>query len=453
MGLGSAAVDLAERRGLRLFALCALYVAQGIPWGFMATTLPAYLTQQGLDFAFVSGTLAFTVLPYTFKWVWGPIVDAFSWPRLGRRRPWILIAQTGMALTVIAMVTFDLTTEIRLLAAMVFIHTVFNALQDVAVDALAVDLLDDDERGRANGLMYASKYAGGALGGIGMATLIVWTSLDVALVAQTSVLVAIMLVPLLVRERAAGDLTGAARLSLREIVGGLAQAFSLRSNLVNALLVLAATFAAGMISATGYKLFISELGWTYDRYTAISGGWGLVVSGAAAAAGGWLSDRFGRRRVAAIASIAMAAGWVAFALVRPFWTETWVVYASGLYAGACLAILTVALIALCMDLSWPKIGGTQFTTYMALSNFSTALGYQFAARANELWEFHGVYLVAAAIQVAVTVLLWPIDPTETRRRLPLPPGTPLNRLGLLALGGLLIFLIGMTVRTALKTLG
>ena len=38
-------MSLAERRWLRLFTLCALYVAQGIPWGFMATTLPAYLTR------------------------------------------------------------------------------------------------------------------------------------------------------------------------------------------------------------------------------------------------------------------------------------------------------------------------------------------------------------------------------------------------------------------------
>ena len=82
---------------------------------------------------------------------------------------------------------------------MILIHTVFNALQDVAVDALAVDLLADNERGRANGLMYASKYFGGMIGGVGMAKLIAYTNLDTALVVQTAILVAIMLVPLLVQ--------------------------------------------------------------------------------------------------------------------------------------------------------------------------------------------------------------------------------------------------------------
>src|SRR5262245_9108628 len=99
-------MSLAERRGLRLFTLCALYVAQGIPWGFMATTLPAYLTKRGLDFGFVTATLSFTTLPYAFKWVWGPIIDRFTIPRFGRRRPWILFAQAMMAITVLVLVTF-----------------------------------------------------------------------------------------------------------------------------------------------------------------------------------------------------------------------------------------------------------------------------------------------------------------------------------------------------------
>jgi len=160
-------VSLATQRHLRLATLCALYVAQGIPWGFMATTLPAYLTTQGLDMGFVTATLSFTTLPYTFKWIWGPIIDRFTIPSLGRRRPWIIFAQGMMAVTVIAMIAIpDLRIDIRLLAWMILIHTVFNALQDVAVDALAVDLLGDKERGIANGLMYGSKYAGGAVGGV-----------------------------------------------------------------------------------------------------------------------------------------------------------------------------------------------------------------------------------------------------------------------------------------------
>jgi MFS transporter, PAT family, beta-lactamase induction signal transducer AmpG len=443
-------MSLAEQRRLRLFTLCVLYVAQGIPWGFMATTLPAYLTQRGLDFGFITAALSFTYLPYSFKWVWGPIIDAFTLPRFGRRRPWILFAQAMMALTVVAMVTFDVTTELKLLAWMIFLHTVFNALQDVAVDALAVDLLDDDERGRANGLMYGCKYGGGLIGGYVMASVIYYASLDAALIVQAGILVAIMMVPLFVRERDRG--APVARQPMREVVSALGVAFSLRSSLVAVLVMLGMNFANGVLSATGYRLYVGTLGWTYKEYTALTGGWALAVGGAAAATTGFLVDRLGRKTVAATASILMALGWVVFGLLRDHWDHRELVWASGLYGQAMLGTMSVALIAMCMDLSWDKIGGSQFTAYMALSNFSVVLGQQFAVKANAWWEFHGVHWVAAAIQVMVTSLLVFVDPGELRRKLPLPAGTRPNPLGIGAVCVLVAFLVVMTVRASMKYL-
>ncbi len=431
--------------------LCLLYVSQGIPWGFMATTLPAYLKSRGVDAGFVGATLAFTTLPYSFKWVWGPVIDTLQLRRFGRYRPWIIFAQLMMAVTILILVAIpDLTAQIKLLAWMILIHTVFNSLQDVAVDALAVDQLADAERGRANGLMYASKYAGGALGGVGMASVIAATSLQTALLAQTAVLLAIMFVPLLVRERSTAP---PPRLPLREIGRALGQAFSLRSALIAALLMLGATFATGVITATGVQLFVGELGWSYVEYTSITGGWGLAVGCTCAALTGFLTDRFGRRPIAVIASIGLAAGWIGFALAQDHWHDRTLIYALGLYEGACQAILSVALISLCMDLSWPRIAGSQFAAYMALSNFSTTLGYQFAERASSWWDFHGVYLAAAGFQLAITLLVWPIDPRQSRRELPPPAGTRVNWLGIGALLGLLGFLIVMTIYVTLQRLG
>lgn len=449
-------MSLAERRGLRLFTLCALYVAQGIPWGFMATTLPGYLTQRGADPEIIGAMLSFTTLPYSFKWVWGPIIDSFTIPRWGKRRPWIIFAQAMMAGTMIVLVTFDLGTEIKLLTWTILIHTVFNSMQDVAVDAMATDLLDDSERGTANGLMYASKYLGGGIGGYAVAKLIRFTSLDTALIVQTAILGAIMLVPLLVRERprvAPGDPAPAKRVPLREIIAMLRQAFSLRSTIVAALLMLGSNLAIGVIGATGYQLFIIKLKWRYDELAVITGGWGLVVGGVCASITGILVDRFGRRRVAAIASCAMALGWIVFSQLEPWWNVRSLVYVAGFYEAACQSILTVSLIAMCMDLTWPRIAGSQFAAFMALSNFSTTLGYQFAARVNKLWEFYGVYIAAAAVQLVITLLLLPIDPKETRAKLPLPAGTRTNQLGLLALLVLVGFLVVMTVRTTLKYVG
>src|SRR5690606_16177683 len=114
-------------------------------------------------------------------------------------------------------------------------------------------------------------------------------------------------------------------------------------------------FAMGMLSALGYKLFVGTLRWDDTDYTLLVGGVALGVGGASAAVAGFFVDRFGRRRVAATASLALAAGWFAFALLREHWDIRALAWASGIYTQATLATMTVALIAMCMDLSWDKI--------------------------------------------------------------------------------------------------
>ena len=408
--------SLSRRPRLRLFALCALYFAQGVPWGFMAITLPAYLAGRGLGTAVVGATMAMTTWPYTFKFVWGPIIDSFTIPALGRRRPWILLAQLMMALTVIAMIAIpDLTAGLTALSAMIFIHNVFNSMQDVAVDALAVDLLDESERGRANGLMYGSKYLGGFIGGAGMATVIDLSGLRSALVLQTAMLVAIMLVPLLLRERPAGEKVE--RPSVHKVASGLFEAFRMRSALLGVFLAVAVMVGTGILQAASAVLFTQELDWDPARYAQVVGGPGLWVGFAGSVLGGFLADRVGHRRLAAAASIALGLLWVVFALCEPLWREETFVYTLFLVEPLCQSIMTVSLFALFMDISSPLVAGSQFTAYMALFNLSTTFGLRLAGWMDESLDWSGIYLVAGGLQIAATAIIPFIDPKETRRRL------------------------------------
>ena len=82
--------------------MAALYLAQGIPWGFATITLAALLAEQGADASTIGKILAAVVLPWSFKFVGGPLVDGIRLPG-GRRRPWILIAQIGMMATLLGL--------------------------------------------------------------------------------------------------------------------------------------------------------------------------------------------------------------------------------------------------------------------------------------------------------------------------------------------------------------
>lgn len=436
-------MSLAERRWLRLFTLCVLYVAQGIPWGFMATTLPTHIKASGrVGDAVVASALAMTTLPYTFKWIWGPIMDFVTIPRLGRRRPWILFAQGMMAVTVIVIVAIPdvtLPESIDTLAWMILIHTVFNSMQDVAVDALAVDLLDDDERGRANGLMYACKYAGGAIGGAGMGRVIAAYDLRTALIVQTAILVAIMLVPLLVRERSGPPPVSS---KPREILAGLAQVANLRTTFVVAMLVLVLNVALGTLYVAAFGLYVGELQWKATDYTDLVGGVQLFAGLGGSIVGGFLADALGRRRVIAGAAIGLGAGWLVFATSQGLWSNDVFVYTLAIWETSCTSVMVVATIALCMEASSPRVGATQFTSYMALSNLSTTIGYKLGGHATEVLSYAELYALAGVVQIGLTSLLLFVDPREARARLPLPPGWRFGPYGILTA---LVFVLAVAV--------
>jgi len=436
-------VSLAERRWLRLFTLCVLYVAQGIPWGFTAITIPTYVADKGGDVGTVGAAIAMTTLPYTFKWVWGPIIDAFTLPRFGRRRPWIILAQALMALTIFSMILIpDLTVEVKILGWVILVHTVFNALQDVAVDALAVDLLDESERGRANGFMYASKYLGGIVGGGGMTWLVARANLQTALIFQTSVLLAIMLVPLLVRET---ERPPEARPRARDVVRGLVEVFSVRSALVMALLMLTVNLCLGLLTANSVVLYTQELGWSPEKYAGLVGVLGLVAGVGGSVLGGFLADIVGRKRLAAIASIAMAAGWLVFGKATGLWRTDAFVYPLAIFEVLCTSVMTVSLFGLCMDVSWSKIGASQFAAYMAFSNFSSTVGARLAKVLGEYFDYASCYVLAAVVQVLVTAWLLALDPAQTARELPRPEGSPLPVRGVVAAIALGTTLVGFTI--------
>jgi MFS family permease len=222
--------------------------------------------------------------------------------------------------------------------------------------------------------------------------------------------------------------------------------------------MLCATFAIGVIASNSYPLFINKLGWTNAQLAVITGGLGLAFGGLCAGATGFLVDIFGRRAVAAVASCALAGGWIVFSQLEPYWHSHMLVYFAAFWEAGWQAVWLVALYSLCMDLSSPRVAGSQFAAYMALSNFSTTLGYQFGARILDKLGgvengFVYLYIVMAGVQLAATLLLLPIDRTELRRALERGNAAKRGNLGLVAFLVLIAFLIAMTIKKTIDTVG
>ncbi|MEL0267922.1 MAG: MFS transporter [Euryarchaeota archaeon] len=197
---------LTENKTRRVITLCILYFAQGLPWGFASVAFAAYLVENGTEVKDIAILFATVALPWTFKWIWGPVVDAVFIKRFGPRRQWVLFAQTGMAvslggLLVIDATIGDLNTEVQLVTRVLFIHNIFASLQDVATDALAVEILQPDEVAKVNGFMFAAKRLGIIIGGAALGVLVTKIGIIGVIVASMVLLLMVAWFPLTMIEK------------------------------------------------------------------------------------------------------------------------------------------------------------------------------------------------------------------------------------------------------------
>jgi len=444
-------MNLTDNRRMRLITLCAMYVAQGIPFGFVTITLVAYLSGRGMGKETIASITALSALPWAFKWAWGPLIDRFRFVSMGNRRPWIIIAQSLMAITLLAMIAIpDMAGDVvifgytysgfSVLCFLVFINNCFASLQDVSVDALAVDLLDEDERGKANGFMYGSSYLGAFIGGACMGRFMAAFDLRAALIFQFCMLIAIMMLPLLMRERPGEKLlpwskgTGhlvpseQVKRSTAELLKNILKAFSLRSSIIAVILALCTYVASSVIYIAGSLYFIQELCWSEQNFTDAVGGWAIFAGLAGSLSGGFIADKLGAKKVLAASTILLGLAWIGFCFAEPLWHyRTQFVIPFFALESFLLGVLAVSFFSIAMTVSWPKVAATQFTAYMACMNLSRTAGFKLAEPIYERLSFGNIYLVMGVFQILIVFLLLFIDPHQTRRILGEEGGDELPR--------------------------
>lgn len=427
---------LATKRG-RLLTFFLLYVSEGLPQGFTMVAIAAYMREQKVPVDQVGAFLALLYLPWSWKWAAGPVVDLVYSERLGRRRAWIVGCQLGMALTLLLAMPIDFTKKLWLFNIVILVHNLFGAVQDVAIDALAVNVLKEEERGQGNGLMFAGAFVGQILGGAGVQFLMPYlSSLNPAFVfVGLTILVITAGVSLRLREppapavatdAAAPDAAGRSRLGRvgadiwAYVVTAVRSMFASRANIALAVLAL---FPAGAyaLSLSLKQPLAVDLGYKASRLATLNLVTTLFAAGGCAV-GGWLSDKLGRRKALAlyIALMSLPNLLLAWALYRYDWlrpvdpaaatrvpadalvTVFWVAAsASALFMG----LMYGARSALYMDLSNPAVAGTQFTAYMSLMNLALSYSAWWQGKAAVRWGYPATLLIDAAFGLVCLLVL------------------------------------------------
>jgi PAT family beta-lactamase induction signal transducer AmpG len=396
---------LSESAILRYLTFSAMYIAQGIPFGLLWFGLPAWMAMNGVSATEIGVFIAISTLPWSFKIIAAPVMDRFTFLVMGRRRPWIIFGQFGLLVSFFSMAFIpEPLQNISMLTTAAFIINLFSVFQDIAVDGLAIDIVPENQQARANGLMWGSKALGKAAT-VAIAIYLINTyNFFTAISLLSLVILAIMIIPLILKERpgekimpwtrgtVAGINNEIQLHSWKAILKSLYQVFFLPVSIIMGIAVFGFSIGRGLVDTLLPIFTVQELGWDDSGYAQVfamanlvSGLLGMFVAGA-------LIDFFGKIRMLTIylsLIILLIAG---MAFLKIYWEQY--VFITGFIIGFYIleTFITIAVFATAMQLCWKRISATQFTLYMAISNLGHSLGSAMVGPLKDSFNWQQVIL-------------------------------------------------------------
>lgn len=150
--------------------------SSGLPLLLTMSVLQAWMKDENVDLTYI-GLINLVQIPYTWKFIWAPLMDRFNVPLLGRRRGWLLVSQAALMLSIIGLGFSSPGKNIIITIIAAVIVAFFSATQDIVVDAYRREDLHDEELGLGSSL-YMSGYRLGTMlaagGGLILADHIPW---------------------------------------------------------------------------------------------------------------------------------------------------------------------------------------------------------------------------------------------------------------------------------------
>ncbi len=136
---------LAALANKRMLIVFLMGFASGLPIALIGGTAQAWLKESGVDLALVT-FFVLTGLPYTWKFIWAPVLDRIAPPLLEQRRGWILISQLALALTIFCMGLSHPESNLKFMGICALVLAFLGATQDIVIDAYRAEILEAEER-------------------------------------------------------------------------------------------------------------------------------------------------------------------------------------------------------------------------------------------------------------------------------------------------------------------
>jgi MFS transporter, PAT family, beta-lactamase induction signal transducer AmpG len=130
----------------RLLAILVLGFSSGLPLALTGSTLQAWVTEAHIDIVTI-GALSLIGIPYTFKFLWAPLMDHVGFPHFGKRKGWILLMQAALIIALLVLAHLDPAYQTMRVGIVALAVAFFSASQDISINAYTTDVLTPKERG------------------------------------------------------------------------------------------------------------------------------------------------------------------------------------------------------------------------------------------------------------------------------------------------------------------
>ncbi len=382
--------------------------SSGLPLYLLINLIPAWLKTEGVDIKTI-GFFALIQFPFTWKFIWSPLIDRFPILGLGRRRGWMLLTQLFLLAAIAGFGLFSPQVDTWSIAYLALGVAFFSASQDIVLDAFRREILDDELLGLGNSVhVNAYRIAGLVPGSLSLilADHLPWS--QVFLITALFMLPGLMLT-LWVREP---QLARVPR-TLREAVVEPFHEFVTRQGWRSALLILSFIFfyKLGDSMATALATpFYMEMGFSKTEIGIIAKNVGLWASVIGGLLGGLWMISLGINRALWLFGVVQLLSILGFVWLTGTGPS---LLALGLVIGfeaLGVGLGTAAFIAFIARTTDPRYTATQFALFTSLAAvprtfFNASTGYLVAQ-----YGWSGFFWICAALAIPGMLLLFKVAP-------------------------------------------
>ena len=374
-------IDLEKRGFVKYLLFSSLYFSEGLKWSIAVIIFPLYFDQLGISPTILGLVIALSGIPTMVKFLFGGIIDYFI--RYGRKK-FVLLGGLTAAVSLLIIAFINPANALVPFTILFFIGIFGIMFLDVAADAWAIEITKKEERGKVNGGMFAGISIGMGVGSILFTQIASIYSYSLVFVFAGLLILIIIIIPLTIKEEKIINKIKKMKFALLiEFKNKTVQIFCSFIPLVG---------ISGGILLIIIPLYLKNVLMLNDAQVGlitvifpIANIFGSLVSGT-------LSDRLGRKPTLYFVFLC---GMIFAALL--IFADTWQIFAIiygfiGFLYGGILASIG----ALSMDLTNPRIAGTQFSFYMSLLNIGeVGIGYGIAGFLLDNLGYERVFLYAA----------------------------------------------------------